>query len=142
MKLRLIALLLTLAVYSWAQNPAPADKAQPEKNATTAPASGHDCACCGHHAGADAGTEAKSAHACCAGHEAKADSGQASCCSAKGEQACMKGDKDRACSQAGADGKDCCSGHAMSCKPGEKNDPQAKGCCGKSCSHTSDAPGV
>ena len=143
MKLRIIALLLTLTVYSWAQNPTPADKTQPEKNAATTPASGHDCACCGQHAsGTDKGSETKAEHACCGGHEAKADADKASCCAGKGDMACMKADKDGACAHMSADGKDCCSGHGMSCKPGEKNDAQAKGCCGKSCGHAAAAEGM
>ena len=143
MKFRLMALLLTLTVYSWAQNPAPADKPQPEKNAATAPASGHDCACCGHHdAVTDPGSEAKAGHRCCGGHEAKAGSDKASCCSGKGEMACMKADKASCCGQAGKDGKGGCSGEAMSCEPGDKTDAQTEGCCGKSCSHATGAEGI
>lgn len=136
MKFKFIALILALAVASWAQTAtqntppaAPQENAAPQAKAS----------CCNKTAGAKEGQSCprhemagkdEKTMSCCAGEKTAACCGgekSASCCAGKDAKSCMKGEKDRAASCGGCCGKDhekaCCASH----KEGDKS---AKNCCG------------
>jgi hypothetical protein len=130
MKFKLVALILSLSVASWAQSKNSTQAPPPDKTATK-------CACCEKvsstaktesgehkhacmHANAKDGKEAAS---CCTG---KAD---ASCCNEKDGKACAKTASNGCCGEKCTDMKDCCYA-----KEGKKT---AHNCCGAGqCGHT------
>src|ERR1700690_2810957 len=130
MKLRIVALVLTLALsmFGWAQD-TPAAPAAPNSTPAT-----QAQACC-HHNMAD--MQAKDGKSCCHHSAAAADTKDAAGCCGKDKDKCeMK------------DGKSCCDGKDMKaamkeckkhvcCADGKcgnaKGDKTAQGCCGNKC---------
>lgn len=139
MKHKILALILALAVTSWAQTSTP-NAASPQQN--PAPAEKAKCPCCEKMASAST----KDAHSCCAHHDMKADAKEMSCCNGKDAKccgdkdamSCMKGAKDAAscCDKnCGTDkaAADCCGGNCKHCENGsckKKEEKAASNCCG------------
>jgi hypothetical protein len=130
MKFRLFALILTLSLVVWAQEP-PTGSVAP--NSTPAPqAEG----CCHHMAGAKDGkncchhaaVDAKEATACCGKDKCEMKTGK-SCCRDKEMKACMKLCKKNGNCPAG---KDCCGAGA--------SDKTAASCCGDKCERHQHSP--
>jgi hypothetical protein len=124
MKHTVLALILALAVASWAQTATQTTPSTPEQNTT--PADKAKCACCdkmaadakgGHAACMRQGqtAHAKEMASCCAGKDA------ASCCGGKDAKSCMKDEKSSASCCKGKDGMKCDRKDAKAC---------GKGCCG------------
>ncbi|HME34035.1 MAG TPA: hypothetical protein VKF84_02265 [Candidatus Sulfotelmatobacter sp.] len=126
MKYKMFALILALAVATWAQTSTQTTPATPQQS--TVPADKAKCACCDKMAAADA----KDAPACCARHDTKAADGkEMSCCagkdaksSGKDAMACMKNSKNKAAS--------CCKDGCTKDSCGK--DKTAAACCAGKCS--------
>lgn len=132
MKLKLIALFLTLSLMSWAQSTTPAPTPAPQQKST--PADGKaGCPCCDKMASADhkdghacmkhrpAGTDEKASMSCCSGKDAN------SCCAEKDGKSCAKNDQASAsCCKEGQ----CGEGHEMACCSNKDGKKMAQNCCG------------
>jgi hypothetical protein len=145
MKYKLAALVMALAVMSWAQTATQPTPTTPQQS--TAPADKAKCPCCDKMAAADT----KDAPACCAHHGKHSEhtkdmascgsgkDGMSSCCSGKDAKSCMKGDKDKAgccgdsCAKdktaAGCCGDKCGKDGDKGCCSSKKSETTAKSCC-------------
>jgi hypothetical protein len=121
MKLKLIALFLSLTMSSWAQS----TPSTPEQK--SAPADGKmTCACCANITAADRQTSQKEAHACMRRDSGKKDDKMTmSCCSSKEAAACCTGKDGKSCAKDDEASASCCEGN----KKGE--DPEMTCCSGK-----------
>jgi len=128
MKHRILALMLTMTVVSWAQTATQSTPSTPQQS--TAPAEKAKCACCDKMAASDAKGEhaacmrhghgdAKEMASCCAGKDDK------SCCGGKDAMSCMKGDK--------AAAESCCKDGCGKDKKASCCDHKAGKSCGKDC---------
>lgn len=127
MKYKMFALILTIAVMSWAQTATPVVPSTTPQS--TVPAAKAKCGCCDKMAAADS----KDTPACCAHHDMKtADGKEMSCCAGKDAKAggkdamaCMKNSKDKAAS--------CCKGKDGCTKDSCGKDKAAAACCAGKC---------
>jgi len=73
---------------------------------------------------------------CCEHHQDGSAKSEMACCQGKDASACMKGDKDKSASAAGADSK-CCGGDQKDCcaKSDKTAEQAAMACCGGSGEH-------
>jgi hypothetical protein len=118
MKFRVLALILSLTIVSWAQTATQDTPVTPQPSAEKV-----KCACCDKMAASDS----KDAHAACMRqHEGKE---MASCCAGKDEKSCC-GRKDAKSCMKGGKMADCCKGKdGMNCDRKAGKDC-GKGCCG------------
>lgn len=127
MKYKMLALILTLTVASWAQAASQPTLSTPQQS--TVPTNKAKCACCDKMAA----TDTKDAAACCTHHDmnAKDSKETTSCCAgksamsgAKGAMSCMRTGKTNAAAS-------CCN---ESCsKDSCAKDKTASACCSSSC---------
>lgn len=130
MKLKLLASILALSAFSWAQSAASpqATATQATTNSASA-ATKAECPCCQKMA------DNKATMPCCAHHEDGAAKSEMSCCkgmAGKDAMSCMKGDKGKSPDASSPNGK-CCggSGKESCCSKSEKATEQAAmSCCG------------
>jgi hypothetical protein len=130
MKIRIIAVLLTLALAAWLPITAQ-QTAAPQPSAQQAPATPSDtgktaCTCCDHKQ--DQSSDTAKAKNCCAGKDmdcckkdGKDSQSAMNCCAGKDGKQCAKKDGKACC---GKDGKACCGKDAMAC-----NSKDGKNCC-------------
>jgi hypothetical protein len=136
MKLKLLALFLTLTLMSWAQSTTPTQTPAPEQKSTPADTKA-TCPCCDKMTSADqkdghacmhhtnAGKDDKATMSCCSGKDA------ASCCAEKDGKSCAKNDKPASSRCEGKGGK----GHEMACCSDKDGKKMTQACCGgNSCS--------
>jgi len=137
MKFKLTAIILALAVSSWAQtatSPKP-NSSQPSTPAVQETAKA-DCPCCQKMA------DGKATESCCAHHQDRTAKSEMPCCKGKDKEgkdamSCMKGDKgtsaDACCSNgkcsAGDEKEGCCS------KADKTTEQAAIACCGANGEH-------
>ena len=130
MKLKLIALVLTLTMSSWAQS----TPSTPDQKST--PADGKmTCACCDKTAAADQ----KEAHACMQHNPGKKDDKMTmSCCSGKEAAACCTAKDGKSCAKNDQASGSCCEGnkkgegHEMTCCSDKDGKTMTHDCCGGS----------
>lgn len=133
MKIRLIAIVLALAAFSWAQTtPAAKPSATQTSTASVPAATEASCPCCQKMA------DSKAAESCCAhNEEGSSAKSQMPCCKAKQGKdgvSCMKGDKDKSAAACGSNGK-CGDGKEGCCAKADKSTEQAIACCRASGEH-------
>jgi hypothetical protein len=128
MKSKMLALILTLTVISWAQTATPTTPSTPQQGTASEKAKG---ACC------DKMSDAKSGHAACMrNHDGKdmasccAEKDGKSCCGGKDGKSCMKDDKTAASCCKDSCGKE--KDKAASCCDKNVGTECGKGCCGGS----------
>ena len=116
MKPKLLAIILAVSAFSWAQNATPAQSASPQPSTGPAPAATKaECPCCQKMSDNDA------TMSCCAHHNDTSAKSNADCCKGKEGKPAMS------CSKAkdGDDAMSCCKGKdgkdAMSCMKEDKS---------------------
>jgi hypothetical protein len=133
MKLKLIALFLTLTLTSWAQT----TTSTPEQKSSPAD-SKMACSCCDKMASADQKTtDQKEAPACMHHNEAgKDDKTTMSCCSGKDSAGCCSGKDGKSCAKNDQTAASCCEGmktgdgKEMTCCSDKDGKKMSHDCCG------------
>lgn len=136
MKLKLMALLLTLALTSWAQTTTATQAPTSDQKSTPAETKA-TCACCDKMAASDQKDNQKEGHACMRHSAAgKDDKTAMSCCSDKGNAGCCSGKDGRSCAKNDQAASSCCEGikkgegQDMTCCSDKDGKKMTHDCCG------------
>jgi hypothetical protein len=137
MKLKLIALVVTLTLTLWAQTTTSTQASTPEQKSTPADTKA-TCACCDKMASADQKTtDQKEAHACLRHSAAgKDDKTTMSCCSDRDNAGCFAGKDGKSCAKndqaasSGCEGMKKGEAQEMTCGSDKDGKKMSHDCCG------------
>lgn len=136
MKLKLIGLLLTLTLTSWAQTTT-STQASPSEQKSTPADTKNTCPCCDKMAASDQNPDQKGGHACMRHSPAgKDDKTTMSCCSGKDNAGCCAGKDGKSCAKNAQAASSCCEGmkkdegQEMTCCSDKDGKKMSHDCCG------------